>query len=93
MAIVLFPDREQPKSLEELNFRGMGQIRENRENYAPRKFGATVEPLYNGHRWGPKFCPLQLRGFRYISSRRGMHNRAAWLRFQSYPLLYTGREC
>ena len=18
----------------------------------------TVEPLYNGHRWGPKFCPL-----------------------------------
>ena len=29
-----------PKSFEELNFRGAGRIRENRENYAPRKFGA-----------------------------------------------------
>ena len=40
----------------------------------------TVEPLSNGHHWEPKFCPLQrcpqLRGFWYISGRRGMRNRA-----------------
>jgi len=56
-----------------------------------------VEPFYNGHRWGPKFCPLSRgvpnRGFQFISGRRGMRNRATWLRFQSFPLLYAGREC
>ena len=39
-------------------------------------------------------CP-QLRGFRYISGRHGMHNQAVEhnvAAFQSFPLLYAGRE-
>ena len=44
-------------------------------------YNTTVEPLYNGHPWDPKFlsvimrCPY-LRGLQYISGRHGMHNRA-----------------
>ena len=29
-----------------------------RESTNSRLHVHTVEPLYNGHRWGPKFCPL-----------------------------------
>jgi len=34
----------------------------------------------------------QLRSFWYISSRCGIPNWAAWLRFHNFPLLYAGRE-
>ena len=64
------------------------------------EFTWTVEPLYNGHLWGPTFCPLW----------RGVPNSGAsgilpvgavyviqllstaWLRFPSFPLLHAGRE-
>ena len=59
----------------------------------------TVEPLYNGHPWDPKFC---LRGVP-ISGASGIFPvgvvcvtgllSTTWLRFQSFPLLYASREC
>ena len=55
----------------------------------------TVEPLYNRHHWEPKFCS-------YNSGASGIFpvgvvciiglSSTMWLCFQSFPLLYTGRE-
>ena len=54
----------------------------------------TVEPLYNGHLWEPNFVRNSevslTKGFRIISGRHGMRNRAVERNVAGFSELFFG---